>query len=92
MAGNRSIHDIKDVNAPGAGQIGGEYDSAYGQSIGGDGRGRGYERDADEYDDSGIGSGQGLGTGTGTGASAGRGQTSKLSSTGSKLKGWSLFI
>lgn len=89
MAGNRSIHDIKDVNAPGAGQIGGEYDSAYGQSIGGDGRSRGYERDVDEYDDSGIGSGQGLGTGTGTGtgASAGRGQTSKLSSMGSKLKG-----
>ncbi|KAG1763616.1 hypothetical protein EDD22DRAFT_846325 [Suillus occidentalis] len=80
MAGNRSIHDIKDVNAPGAGQIGGEYDSGYGQSIGGDGRSRGYERDVDEYDDSGIGSGQGLGTGAG----AGREQTSKL---GSKLKG-----
>lgn len=90
MAGNRSIHDIKDVNAPGAGQVGGEYDSAYGQSIGGDGRSRGYERDVDEYDDSGIGRSQGHGAGTG--ASAGRGQTSKLSSMGSKLKGWSLFI
>lgn len=83
MAGNRSIHDIKDVNAPG--QFSGEHDSGHGQSIGGDGRSRGYERDVDEYDDSGIGSGQG--TGTGTGANAGRGQTSKLSSMGSKLKG-----
>ncbi|KAG2121089.1 hypothetical protein DEU56DRAFT_835086 [Suillus clintonianus] len=78
MAGNRGAQD---VNIPG---VGGENDSAYGQSIGGDGRSRGYERDTDEYDDSGIGSGQGQGTG--------RGPTGKLSSMSSKLMGWSFFI
>lgn len=81
MAGNRSGQGIQDVNVPRAGQPGGGYDSAYGQSIGGDGRSRGYERDTDEYDDSGIGSGQAAGAGTG------RGPTSKLSSMGSKFTG-----
>jgi hypothetical protein len=84
MAGNRGGEDTQDVNIPGVGQ-GGQYDSAYGQSIGGDGRSRGYERDVDEYDDSGVGSGQGAGAGAGTG----RG---KVPSMGSKLMGWSLCI
>jgi hypothetical protein len=84
MAGNRGGEDTQDVNIPGVDQ-GGQYDSAYGQSIGGDGRSRGYERDVDEYDDSGVGSGQGTGAGAGTG----RG---KVPSMGSKLMGWSLCI
>ncbi|KAG2079278.1 hypothetical protein BDR04DRAFT_1086490 [Suillus decipiens] len=75
MAGNRGSQD---VNVPG---VSGEYDSTYGQSIGGDGRSRGYERDVDEYDDSGFGSGQGAG------AAAGRGPTGMSSSTGSKWMG-----
>ncbi|KAG1780634.1 hypothetical protein EV702DRAFT_1079295 [Suillus placidus] len=80
MAGNRGGQDAQDMNIPGTAQMGGECDSAFGQSIGGDGRSRGYERDTDEYDDTGIGSGQGQGAGAGTG----RG---KFSSMGSKLRG-----
>jgi len=78
---NRRVEDIQEVNAPGVGQTGGGYDSAYGQNTGGDGGNRGYERDTDEFDDSGLGSGQGAGAGTG------RGPTGKLSSIGSKLRG-----
>ncbi|KAG2361425.1 hypothetical protein BDR07DRAFT_1485909 [Suillus spraguei] len=78
MAGNRGGQNLQDVNVSG---MGGEYDSTYGQSIGGDGRSRGYERDTDEYDDSGIGGGQGAGAGTG------RGPTGMSSSTGFKWMG-----
>lgn len=81
MAGNRSGQNIQDVNVPGVGQEGGEYDSTCDQSIGDNGPSRGYERDADEYNDSGISSGQGAGAGTC------RGPTGKLPSTGSKLMG-----
>ncbi|KAG0698286.1 hypothetical protein DFH29DRAFT_106121 [Suillus ampliporus] len=77
MAGNRGVQDTQDANVPGE-QMPGEYDSAHGQSVGGDGRSRGYERDTDEYDDSGIGSGQGAGTGAGAGA--GRGPKVSMSS------------
>ena len=61
MAGNRGVQDTQNTNVPGVGRMGGEQETGWGQTVGGQGRSRGYERDNDEYDDSGFGQGAGAG-------------------------------